>query len=323
MRNIDEEIKSIGIVPVVVLNDADDAEPLAKALIDGGIPCAEVTFRTDASEESIRRMRKKYPQMLIGAGTVLTTEQVDKAVNAGAEFIVSPGFNKKVVQYCIEKNIPVYPGVSSPSNIEAAIELGLDTVKFFPAEAKGGIKAIKSMAGPYTGIKFMPTGGINEKNINDYLSFDRIIACGGSWMVKEDLVESKRFKEIETITRNAVLKMLNLKMDCVRINADNENVDEIEKSAKMIAMLLGVDTKSDSGVIYVGDIIKILDKQKIGTHGSIEISTNSVLRSVKYFSRQGIEFDSESKKYDNKGNLVEVALNKELMGFKFYIVKNK
>ena len=203
MNKVLEEISKIGIVPVIALDHVEDAAPLAKALCDGGLPCAEVTFRTAAAEESIRIMAEQFPEMLVGAGTVLTTEQVDRAVNAGAKFIVSPGLNPKVVKYCVEKGIPVTPGRSNPSDVEVAIELGLDVVKFFPAEQAGGVAMIKAMAAPYTGIKFMPTGGINAKNLEDYLSFDKIICCGGSWMVKGDLVKAGAFDKIKELTAEA------------------------------------------------------------------------------------------------------------------------
>ena len=204
MNEVLEKIQKIGIVPVVVLNDAKDAEPLAKALCNGGLPCAEVTFRTDAAEESIRIMSEKYPEMLVGAGTVLTTEQVDRAVAAGAKFIVSPGLNPKVVKYCVEKNIQITPGICTPSEAEQAIENGLEVVKFFPAEPAGGLKMIKAMAAPYTGLKFMPTGGINATNVKEYLAYDKILACGGSWMVKGSLVEAGEFDKIEAMTKEAV-----------------------------------------------------------------------------------------------------------------------
>ena len=204
MNEVLEKIQKIGIVPVVVLNDAKDAEPLAKALCNGGLPCAEVTFRTDAAEESIRIMSEKYPEMLVGAGTVLTTEQVDRAVAAGAKFIVSPGLNPKIVKYCVEKNIPIKPGICTPSEAEQAIENGLEVVKFFPAEPAGGLKMIKAMAAPYTGLKFMPTGGINATNVKEYLAYDKILACGGSWMVKGSLVEAGEFDKIEAMTKEAV-----------------------------------------------------------------------------------------------------------------------
>lgn len=204
MNKILEEIGKLGIVPVVVLDDSKDAEPLAKALCDGGLPCAEVTFRTDAAEESIRIISEKFPDMLVGAGTVLTTEQVDRAVAAGAKFIVSPGLNPRIVKYCVSKNIPIAPGTANPSDIEAALENGLDVVKFFPAEPLGGLKMIKAMAAPYVGVKFMPTGGINAENVRDYLAYNRILACGGSWMVKGDLIKAGDFAKITALTKEAV-----------------------------------------------------------------------------------------------------------------------
>ncbi|MCH5264590.1 MAG: bifunctional 4-hydroxy-2-oxoglutarate aldolase/2-dehydro-3-deoxy-phosphogluconate aldolase [Lachnospiraceae bacterium] len=203
MNTVLEQIGKTGIVPVVVLNDSKDAEPLAKALCDGGLPCAEVTFRTEAAEESIRIMAEKFPEMLVGAGTVLTTEQVDRAVAAGAKFIVSPGLNPKVVKHCLERNIPVAPGTQTPSEMEQALEMGLDVVKFFPAEPAGGVKMIKAVAAPYTTLKFMPTGGINLDNVEEYLKYDRILACGGSWMVKGDLIDAGKFDEIRQMTKDA------------------------------------------------------------------------------------------------------------------------
>ena len=198
MKDLAERFHEVGVVPVVVLEDAKDAVPLAQALVEG-----EVTFRTAAAEESIRLMAEKFPEMLVGAGTVLTTEQVDAAVKAGAKFIVSPGFDPEIVDYCLKKEIPVLPGCISPSEVAQAVKRGLKTVKFFPAEQAGGIAMIKAMAAPYTGIKFMPTGGINAKNLEDYLSFDKIICCGGSWMVKGDLVKAGAFDKIKELTAEA------------------------------------------------------------------------------------------------------------------------
>lgn len=204
MNSVLEKIQELGIVPVVVLEDAKDAKPLAKALCDGGLPCAEVTFRTAAAEECIRIMAEEYPDMLIGAGTVLTTEQVDRAVAAGAKFIVSPGCNPKVVKYCVDKGILITPGCVTPSEIEQALEFGLEVVKFFPAEPSGGLNMIKALAAPYVGLKFMPTGGIGPDNVRDYLAFNKIVACGGSWMVKGDLVKAGDFDKITELTKEAV-----------------------------------------------------------------------------------------------------------------------
>ena len=204
MNPILEQLSKFGVVPVVVLNDAKDAEPLAKALCDGGLPCAEVTFRTAAAEESIRTMTEKYPEMLVGAGTVLTTEQVDRAVAAGAKFIVSPGFDPEIVDYCLEKEILVLPGCVTPSEVAQGVKRGLKVLKFFPAEQYGGVATIKAMAAAYVEIQFMPTGGINPKNVKDYLACDKIFACGGSWMVKGDMIEAGEFDKIEALTKEAV-----------------------------------------------------------------------------------------------------------------------
>lgn len=203
MKTLEEQFYDYAVVPVVVLDDAEEAAPLAEALVKGGIPCAEVTFRTEAAEESIRIMSEKYPEMLVGAGTVLTTEQVDRAVAAGAKFIVSPGFDPEIVDYCMEKNIPVFPGCVSPSEVAQAVKRGLKVVKFFPAEQAGGLAMLKAMAAPYTMLKFMPTGGINTKNLKEYLGFSKILCCGGSWMVKGDMIKNKEFDKITEMTREA------------------------------------------------------------------------------------------------------------------------
>ena len=204
MSTAAERFAELGVVPVVVLEDAKDAAPLAKALVEGGLPCAEVTFRTDAAEESIKIMASEYPDMFVGAGTVLTIDQVDRAVAAGAKFIVSPGFDPEIVDYCLSKDIPVFPGCITPSEVAQAVKRGLKVVKFFPAEQFGGVATIKAMAAPYVGLKFMPTGGVNAKNLENYLSCDKIVACGGSWMVKGDLVKAGKFDEIKSLTEEAV-----------------------------------------------------------------------------------------------------------------------
>lgn len=203
MNPVNERLKEIGIVPVVVINDAEDALPLAKALVNGGLPCAEVTFRTEAAAESIRIMSEAYPDLLVGAGTVLTKEQVDTAIESGAKFIVSPGLNPNIVSYVLEKGIPMVPGTCTPSDIERALELGLTEVKFFPAEASGGLNMIKALSGPYVNVSFMPTGGLNTDNVKDYLANPKIFCCGGTWIAKADLLKEKKFDEIERLVKEA------------------------------------------------------------------------------------------------------------------------
>ncbi|MCI9645243.1 MAG: bifunctional 4-hydroxy-2-oxoglutarate aldolase/2-dehydro-3-deoxy-phosphogluconate aldolase [Lachnospiraceae bacterium] len=204
MKTIAEQFYDYGVVPVVVLEDAKDALPLAKALKEGGLPCAEVTFRTDAAEESIRLIRREYPDMLVGAGTVLGIDQAERALEAGAKFIVSPGFDPQVVDDCLERDVPVFPGCITPSEVAQAVKRGMEVLKFFPAEQAGGLAMIKAMAAPYTMVKFMPTGGISEKNLKEYLECDKIICCGGSWMVKGSLIKNGEFGKIRKLVKEAV-----------------------------------------------------------------------------------------------------------------------
>ncbi len=203
MNEIMQQLGAIGIVPVVVLENPRDALPLAEAVVEGGLPCAEVTFRTQAAQESLRLMAERFPELLVGAGTVLTCDQADRAIDAGAKFIVSPGFNPKVTKFVLDAGVPMCPGVCTPTEIEAALELDLEVLKFFPAEPSGGLPMIKALAAPYRGVRFMPTGGIGPKNVRDYLAYDRILACGGSWMVKGDLIREGRFDEITRLVREA------------------------------------------------------------------------------------------------------------------------
>ena len=318
MNSVIEEISKIGIVPVVALDDAKDAEPLAQALCNGGLPCAEITFRTAAAEESIRIMSEKFPQMLIGAGTVLNEEQVDKAVNAGAKFIVSPGLNPKTVAYCVSKNIPVIPGCTNPSDIEQAIELGLDVVKFFPAEAAGGLKMIKAMSAPYGSMKFMPTGGITEKNIIEYLDFGKIVACGGSWMVSKDMVSNGEFDKIESLTSQAVTKMLGFELAHIGINTDSE--EEAEKTADTFEKLFGFAKKSGNSSVFAGSAVEVMKTPYLGTHGHIAIGTNYIQRAIYHMELQGFEFDMSTAKYKND-KLIAVYLKGELGGFAVHLVQ--
>ncbi len=203
MLKVFEDLAAFGVVPVVVIDRAEDAIPLGKALCEGGLKCAEITFRTEAAEEAIRLMSREFPDMLIGAGTVLTTEQADRAMAAGARFIVSPGFDEEVVDHCLEKGYPVLPGTMTPSEVAKGVKRGLELLKFFPAQQAGGLAMIKALAAPYTGVRFMPTGGINTENLADYLGFSKIAVCGGSWMVKGQLIKEGNFDKIKDMTKEA------------------------------------------------------------------------------------------------------------------------
>ena len=314
------KLSQIGIVPVVALNDINDAGPLAKALCDGGLPCAEVTFRTDCAEEAIRVMTTEFPQMFVGAGTVLTTEQVDRAVGAGAKFIVSPGLNPEVVKYCVDKNIPVTPGCANPSDIEQALAFGLDVVKIFPAEAIGGLKLIKSMAAPYVNMKFMPTGGINAKNLNDYLAYDRIVACGGSWMVSGDLVNAGKFDEITALTKEAVKNMLGFRIKHIGINSPDDTT--AASTANAFATMFGFDKNEAVGSYFCGDGVEVMKSQGKGTMGHIAVGCNSVDRAVYHLSAQGVEFDMDTALYNEKGAMKFIYLKGEFGGFALHLSLN-
>lgn len=319
MNKILEEISKIGIVPVIAIDNVEDAEPLAKALCEGGLPCAEVTFRTEAAAEAIKIMAEKFPEMIVGAGTVLTTKQVDQAVEAGAKFIVSPGLNPKVVKYCLEKGVPMTPGTANPSDIEQAIELGLDTIKFFPAEANGGIKALKAMAAPYNKMRFMPTGGINAGNIVEYLKFDRIIACGGSWMVNKDYINNKEFDKIVSLTKEAVETMLGFEVKHIGINMENE--ETAGTAADDFTSMFGFEKKVGNSSIFAGTGIEIMKEKYLGANGHIAVATNFIERAMYHLEKRGCEFDMDTAKYDAKGKLKAVYFKKEIGGFAIHLVQ--
>lgn len=320
MNTVLEKISKIGIVPVVKIDRAQDAYPLAKALCNGGLPCAEVTFRTDAAADAIKEMTKNFPDMCVGAGTVLNKAQVDAAIEAGAQFIVSPGLNPNTVKYCISKNIPVIPGVSSPSEIEQAIELGLGVVKFFPAEQSGGLAKIKAMAAPYTDMRFMPTGGINPKNLNSYLDFSKIIACGGSWMVPGDLINAGEWEKIEQITRESISVMLGFELAHVGVNANNE--EEAVKIANRFAFIFGMTSKVGNSSVFAGKAFEITKTPSLGKNGHIAVATNYIVRAMNYLENVlGVEFDMSSAKKDDKGNLKAIYLKEEIGGFAVHLVQ--
>jgi 2-dehydro-3-deoxyphosphogluconate aldolase/(4S)-4-hydroxy-2-oxoglutarate aldolase len=199
-----ERARGIGIVPVVTIPRLEDALPLAEALLEGGLPCAEITFRTAAAAEAIARIRSRFPEILLGAGTVLTTEQAETAISAGAEFIVSPGTNLTVVDHCLSKGVTIFPGVCTPTEVEMALSKGVDVLKFFPAEQMGGVKFLQAICAPYKNVRFIPTGGIDTKNVGQYLALPQVVACGGSWMVKPELFEAGDFAKVRQLAGEAV-----------------------------------------------------------------------------------------------------------------------
>lgn len=315
-----KELYLIGLVPVIKIEDPADAVPLAKALMDGGLPAAEITFRTKCAAEAIKNITDTYPDMLVGAGTVLTTEQVDAALAAGSKFLVSPGLNPKVTAYALSKGATMLPGISNPSDIEAALELGLTTVKFFPAEAAGGLKMLKAMSAPYGQLRFMPTGGINADNLLDYLKFGKIIACGGSFMVKDDLVREKKWDEITALTKNAVKVMLGLEF--VHMGINNDSADAAAKGARLFSDMFGMPVRETSKSFFAGDAFEFMNKKGPGRCGHIAIRTNFVDRAMAYFERMGFEFDPASIQYDDKTGKPKFAyFRDEVCGFAIHLLQ--
>lgn len=315
-----KKISDIGIVPVIKINDVEKAVPLAKALIDGGLPIAEITFRTDAAEEAIRRVTAAFPDMLVGAGTVLTIEQAERAKNAGAKFIVSPGFNPKVVSWCLENGITPTPGCTSPSEIEQALELGLTAVKFFPAEQSGGIDKIKALSAPYGNLKFIPTGGISLDNLQSYITNKKILACGGSFMVKEDYINNDEWDKITTLTRQAVSVMLGFELGHIGINADTES--DAEGVANAFSTLFGgVPIKNGNSSFFAGTVVEVMKAKGKGTHGHIAIRTNSVDRAVYHLGRQGVTFDQSTATFNADGSMKFIYINGDFGGFAVHLVQ--
>jgi len=311
-----EKIGELGIVPVVKIEKAKNALPLGKALIDGDLPIAEITFRTSAAEESIKTLTGELPNLLVGAGTVLTVEQAKKAVSAGAQFIVSPGFNPRVVDYCIENSIPVTPGINNPTQIEMALERGIEVVKFFPAEASGGLPLLKSMSAPYAGIKFIPTGGINQNNLCSYLSDSKVLACGGSWMVTPELISSGNFDDITRLTKEAVSIMLGFEFAHLGIN--EENKDKALNSASLLSHLFYFPIKEGTSSFFAGSGFEVIKNQYLGKHGHIAIATNDIHRAITYLKMKDVSVLPETAK-EKDGKIKAIYIDQEVSGFAIHL----
>jgi len=321
MNDVLKKIGDLGIVPVVKIDNANDAVPLSKALLEGGLPIAEITFRTAAAEEAIRNIATEVPEMLVGAGTVLTVEQAQRAVDAGAKFMVSPGFNPAVVEFCVKNNIPITPGCSNPSDIEMALSFGLEVVKFFPAEAFGGLATLKAISAPYGMVKFVPTGGIDAKNLSDYIGFNKVLACGGSWMVKDELIKNGNFAEITRLTKEAINIMLGFDFGHIGINT--ADADSSLAITKKFSSIFNLPLKEGNNSNFAGAGIEVNKSMGLGTNGHIAIKTNSLPRAVAYLERNGVEVDMSTAKGPAGGPIVAVYLKDEIGGFAVHLLQNK
>lgn len=318
MKELLNRIHDIGIVPVIALDDAGKAVNLAKALVNGGLPVAEVTFRTAAAEEAIKAIVAEVPEMIVGAGTVLTKEQADRAIEAGVNFIVSPGFNPAITKYVLDKGACMLPGTATAGEMEQAMMMGLDTVKFFPAEQNGGVAKLKALAGPYKNLRWMPTGGVNTDNLVDYLSFHQVLACGGTWMVKKDLIEGEKWDDITDICKKAVKNMLGLELRHIGINSDDE--EQAVRTAKTLCAIFDLEYKPGNSSIFAGKEFEIMKSRGKGTHGHIAISTWNVDRAVYHLSRAGASFDESTRTRDEKGSKF-IYLEGEFGGFAIHLIR--
>ncbi len=321
MNQVLEHIHQIGIIPVIKLEDTDKALPLAKALIDGGIPVAEVTFRAAGADLVIKRIREAYPEMAVGAGTVLSVEQAERAVNAGALFVVAPALNTEVVSYCQKRKVPVIPGCVTPGELETAMRLGLKVVKFFPAQQHGGLEGIKALCGPYQDIRFIPTGGVNLQNVSQYLSHPRVFACGGTFMVNADLIAQNDWNGISALCHNAVEAAFGFSLDHVGINPGESDCPRT--LADRFGALFHRSIKEGSSSYMLKGFVEVMKQPYLGANGHLAITVSSVERACAYLRAQGVEFDSDTEKRDERGALKAIYLKASLGGFAIHLMRKE
>lgn len=319
MNEVLQQVQKIGVIPVIAIDDADKAVPLTRALVAGGIPAAEVTFRTAAGEAAIRAIAAHCPEVLVGAGTVLNREQCDRAIRAGAKFIVSPGYNEELVAHCQANGIPVLPGCVNASDLTRAVNAGLEVVKFFPAEQSGGLSALKALAPVFPSLRFMPTGGVNRNNLMGYLGYDRVVACGGTWMVKKELIEGQQWEKITQICQEAVSAMLDFSLHHVGINCADEA--EADQTVRTLCALFGFEYRAGSSSILALPGVECTKGPSRGAHGHLAIGVTDVDRAVYYLGLRGVAFDEVSRKTDGAGRTKAIYLQGEFGGFAIHLVR--
>ena len=324
MKNSESEriiqvIRGTGILPAIVFKSQAWIEPLGKILKKTGFGAVEVLFRSAGASEAVREFKRKFPYLFVGAGTVLTCEQASEAFEAGADFIISPGYGDKLVDFCLQRNKLIIPGCSSASEIQRAYEAGLRVLKLFPAERLGGVGAVKDLAAPFSGVEFIPTGGINMDNLDGYMQNNRVLAVGGSFMAPYSLLESERYEAVADLYEKAARAAVGFRFAHVGVNcqSDAEAVD----SARRLSALFGFPVTEKANSVYSGTGVEYLCRGGYGEKGHIGISTYSMERAITYLKARGAEFIEESRKYDAAGNLSCVYLKEEIAGFAVHIVK--
>ncbi len=316
-RETMKRISSYGLVPLVTLDDAQDAVPLARALSDGGLPVAEVTFRTAAAAESMSRIHAELPDVILGAGTVHTVEQARQAVDCGAVFIVTPAFNPAIIEWCLAEGVAVLPGSATPRDFEDALALGLDTLKFFPASVYGGVEALRAAAGPFAGLSFVPTGGVSADNMADYLALPNVAAVGGSFTCPSKLVKARDWAGISQVTRSLIADLLSFEIGHVGVNSDT--AVETGDSSQAFARLLGLATRNTSSSTFVGELIEVMQPGGRGRHGHLAFSTPQLERAVFYLGERGYTFDETTARRDERGRLRFIYLRDEIAGFAIHL----
>ncbi len=318
MHPVISKIGTIGVIPVVVLEDETKAVPLAKALVAGGLPSIEVTFRTKAAAASIEAIASAVPSMLVGAGTVLTVDQVKTAIGAGAEFVVAPGFDPAVVEYCLAHDIPILPGVLAPSEIGRALSLGINVLKLFPIEAVGGLNYLKAVSGPFVEARFSPSGGVDLSNFLSYLKFPSVHACGSSAMVKAELIAADRFDEIERLTAEMVRIMLGFTVRHVGVNTEDEK--HAKAAADLLTHNFGFGMREGSSSFFVAEQIEVTKSKRDSGHGHIAIGTNFMDRAIAHLGRKGISTRPDTAAVRN-GSIHTVYLDLEIEGFEVHLIQ--
>jgi 2-dehydro-3-deoxyphosphogluconate aldolase/(4S)-4-hydroxy-2-oxoglutarate aldolase len=316
MNAIKERIYNCGIVPVVVLNSAEDAVPTARALLAGGIDVMEITLRTSAGLDSIHQVAGNCPEMLVGAGTVLTLDDCKACIEAGARFIVSPGLNEEIVKYCLELNILVTPGCVTPTEITKAMGYGLDLLKFFPANIYGGIAALKALGGPYPYLKFIPTGGVDQENLAEFICTPNVFAVGGSWVCAKADIANHEFEKITRLAAEARSAMLGFELAHVGINCENEA--RALESAGELASIFNLPVKDGNSSVYAGSGFEFIKSQYLGEHGHLAVRTNDIKRAMAYLEARGFALNPDAIKSQN-GKIIAAYLQKQVGGFAIHL----
>jgi len=313
-----KRMENCGVVPVVVLDKAEDAIPTAQALLAGGVDVMEITLRTDAGLESIRRIAKNCPDTFVGAGTVTNLEQCRKVVEAGAKFIVSPGFDREVVEWCVKNNVAITPGCVTPTEITEALSLGLKVLKFFPANVYGGLSAMKALTGPFVGLKFIPTGGVGPDNLHEYVCAPFIHAVGGSWLCTRQDIQSGKFEQITSLSAQAVKTALGFELTHIGINCND--AEESLEVCKLFDGAFSTGIKEGASSNFASPSIEVMKSKYLGDNGHIAMRTAKIGRAIAALSKRGFEVDMDTAKY--KGDeMIAVYLKQQMGGFAVHLLQ--